>query len=228
MSSIPETPKAQKELIDPSLLHGGEVVYDYECPLKFQDQESKILLDAPFHFRIIIYGPEKHFERIRFEVTMESDLFFFYCCEYDQPTYERLRKDARLTCDFANFPKHIIQLMQFNIDKHPDYHVVFSQVEDDKCVLSFQQVLAIKLCPLFEISFYPESDDFVNSQIQYRFDLARGNLRAAQTEREDLCKVMKCESATMRNTSRTPVGLASGIHSPSAKSTPIGTPRSPK
>lgn len=214
-------------LIDPSLAEGGNVIFDKETPFKFQDKESNIIDDAPFHFRIILYNKGEKLEKIRFEITMESDLYYFYISELDEPEYNKFKKETGLTCSFEEFPASVVTYMDFNEIKDPDYSVILAQVEDDRCELSFQQKLKIKMVDLFVLEFVPESEEFVNRQIQYRFDLARTNLKAAKTEREDLCKMMRVnDNSIIKNI---PSGTATP-KSPKAPSSPKApmTPKTPK
>ena len=181
----------QPKLVDPSLENGGDVIFDQDTPLKFQDEEQRIVDEAPFHFRIITYGDKSgKFDKVRFEITMEGNLFFFNYAEFDEDEYERFKQETDISVNLQDFPKKIIEYMKLNLDKDENYTVVLSQSNDDKYILGFKQRLAIKEVELVAIELYPESDEFVNRQIQYRFDAARQQLKIARNEKEDLCKLM--------------------------------------
>ena len=211
-----------QDLKDPSLEKYGcntptDVIFDEETPLKFQDEKQEIVPDAPFHFRIITYGDKQEkFERVRFEVTMEGNLFFFYYCEFDQESYKMFKEDTGISCDLQDFPKKIIEYMNYNLQKDENYSVVLSQVDETRCILGFKQKLAIKEVELVSLDLDPETDEFVNEQIQYRFDKARANLKKARNEKDDLCKLMN-------------VSDSSSLLKVSAKGkVPSASPRTPK
>ena len=187
----------QPKLVDPSLENGGDIIYDKDTPLKFQDEDQRIVNEAPFHLRIITYGDrDDKFDKVRFEVTMEGNLFFFYYAEFDDDEYQRFKEDTGLSVDLQEFPKKIIDYMEYVLDKNEKYTVVLSQANDNKCILGFKQRLAIKEVELVSIDLDPESDEFVNRQIQFRFDLARAQLKSARNEKEDLCKLMNVNEAS--------------------------------
>ena len=218
-----EVHNEQPKLVDPSLENGGDVIYDKDTPLKFQDEDQRVVNEAPFHFRIITYGDNHDkFDKVRFEVTMEGNLFFFYYAEFDDGEYERFKEETGLSVGLQEFPKKIIDYMNLVLDKNDKYTVVLSQANDNKCILGFKQVLAIKEVELVSIDLDPESDEFVNRQIQYRFDLARAQLKTARNEKEDLCKLMNVNDAS-------PIKAAAAAKSPS-KGSPVKSPspRPPK
>jgi len=70
--------------------------------------------------------------------------------------------------------------MDFNLKKDSNYTVVLSQIDDTKCILGFKQKLVIKEIELVTLDLDPESDKFVNEQIQYRFDKARAELKKSK------------------------------------------------
>lgn len=173
--------------IDPSLEDGGEIIFDEDTPLKFQDEHHQIVPDAPFHMRMIAYDDGA---KCRIEVTMEADLYFFYYAEFDEKTFnETFKKQSGLSINFREFQKSIKKYIEANSQKDPNYSVVLSQ--GDNCQLGFKQSLEIKEVDLFDIELEPETDEFIKRQIQYRFDKARADLKVAKEQKEDLCRTMR-------------------------------------
>ena len=190
---------AKSTLVDPSLSKEGDVIYEKDVLLKFKDREGKIIEDAPFHLRIIIYSTEeqlkqetkkREFYKIRMEMTLEADIFFFIYTEIDSNTYDQLAEQYNLTCGFFDFPDQFITYMGYNDVKDENYPVEFSEKTEGDFVLSFSQKLEIRNIHLFDVHFFFESDDFIKRQIQYRFDFSRESLRNAREERSELVAQM--------------------------------------
>ncbi|EAY06987.1 hypothetical protein TVAG_174560 [Trichomonas vaginalis G3] len=175
-----------KEYIDPSLEDGGEIKFDEDTPLKFQDEQKNIVPDAPFHMRIITYDNDTRF---RIEVTMEADLYFFYFAEFEEKTFDDFKNQSGLSINFKDFITSIMKYIHANSQKDPNYTIVLSQ--GDNCQLGFKQSLEIKQVDLFDVELEPETDEFIRRQIQYRFDKSRADLKAAREQKEDLCRTMR-------------------------------------
>ena len=186
------------ELIDPSLTDGGDVVYDKDILLDYRDENDTLIENAPFHLRLILHYTDQikeekknKLDKFRFEITMDANIFFFYICEMDENYYQNFAKDAGIAINFSSFPNQVIQYIDSVQSKCQNITVEFCSKTEDEYVISFSQTLSIRKINLFELHFSPESDDFINKQVQYRYDLTIKNLKEAKEERAEVTGMIK-------------------------------------
>jgi len=180
----------ESDLQDPSLLKGGKIIFDRLLPLYSEENQSKD--PEMFRIRMILYPSNETFERFRIEISSEADIFLFFKSEFDNDSFNSYKGQMGLTCEFHDFPGQVIKLLSKESNKDGEKYCIFLQaISENECTLIFKQVLMIKKVDLFEIRFTPDTDEFLKSQIQYRYDMARAELKREQSQKADLLKIIK-------------------------------------
>ncbi|OHT06479.1 hypothetical protein TRFO_25507 [Tritrichomonas foetus] len=187
----------QEGLLDPSTQDGGKVFFDKEIPLEIkpesEEEENEVFLTR---VKIILHENEStgQLENVHLELTTDVDLFFFYEASYNEESYNVLKENQRLEITFDQFPELMKEVLEQYASNSDEYFVTFDRKSDDCCSMLFQQRLRFKCVDIFELEFSPASNDYVHDQIQYRFNLARAEVKSARTELSDLYALLKIKN----------------------------------
>ena len=164
-------------LVDPSLRDGGEILFNKEIPLEVRSceaSESELLL---VRFKIIAIGQDGQLAQVRLEISSDADVFFMLESQYTAEDFSKLQQAQQLTIPFEDFPKTLIELVVQNASDPDEFQLVFTRDSETHGVLDFKQQLKFKSVDIFSLEFVPSSDEYVNDQIQYRFNVLRDELK---------------------------------------------------
>ena len=178
-----EKPDLSKiEAKDPSLADGFKVIYNKEVPLdiKIETNEGpkdlasfelircKILSDA--------VNPEGVPTRVKFELSWESDLLFYYTNLVDEEAFADIKKKQNLNLDFPEYCNLVTKICDDCISSPDTFIGVFTIRKDSVSKLQFIKGSDFKFLELLLLEFKSTPEDIVQKQMVYRFALLKTKL----------------------------------------------------
>ncbi|OHT13379.1 hypothetical protein TRFO_16471 [Tritrichomonas foetus] len=185
---------------DPSLQGGGEIIFNNEVPVAIKSENDEEEDNATILVRIkiiVVNGGDDVPQHVRLEMLCDSDLFFLYEAEYAQEDFEILKKTEGLTIKFEEFPQLLVEIIEQYITEPDSYSLLFEQQSEEQSTLRFQQQLKFKLIDILALDLKPASEEFVKDSIQYRYNAAKAEIKAAHTELNDLYALLKIKNPTV-------------------------------
>jgi hypothetical protein len=193
----------ESALYDPSLGEGGECVFDKEIPVEIRSWEGEESEAILVRIKVIIHAEDGGLRQLRIELTSENDVFFLYESTFTAQDYADLQSKQKLKIDFDRFPQVLVNIIAKNVDSKGEFTLAFLQDARNHGVLIFQQNLQFKSVEIFSLEFVPAQDEFVRDQIQFRYNLARSELKAARAELSDLYSMLKIKNPSVLKQMRT-------------------------
>ena len=195
------TPRVDDDLCDPSLIDGGEIIFNNEIPLRIcADGESD---EQIVRFKIITISNDDKLDEVRVEISCDSDLFLYFEARYPRAAFVELKSSQNLTIEFEEFADMLIESLTQNVKNKEEYECEFVESSDTEGILSFKQKLKFKSVDIFALKFEASTNEFVKAQIQYRFNTVHTDLKIARTELGDLYSMLKIKNPTVLKQMRT-------------------------
>jgi hypothetical protein len=184
---------------DPSAKDWGHAIFDEEFPLAI----DPVSVHAT-HLRIIVDGDSKFFEKLRLELSADSDLFFLYEAEFTADQYEQLTAEQQIVLPFAELPGALMELVRHVSAGSGGIFVSFAKTDDTQAALIFDQQLKFKKVQIMRVEFTASSTELVQDSIQFRFDTWKQRALSTQTELEDLCAMLKIKNPSVLKQAQSP------------------------
>ena len=193
-----ETPSREfKGSFNPSLLHGGKVMYDQYVPfevLSENDQNPDIE-----QIRFTIISRENNAETLEFvkiELSTDQNVFFQYESEITPEAFQQIKEDQELSIDFDSLPDTIIEMIN---SKH--YRFIFKQ-DGNNYILTFQQILKYGTVEIFSLYFRPTPSHILYEQIQYRYDEIQSRIKKGKAEIANLYAILDVKTPSPKRSPR--------------------------
>lgn len=170
--------------IDPSINETNyEIIYCKDLKLEFrihkqqgedsQDESST----KTVWFRILTKKsedrkPSKPFDSVKYEVFDDSNLYFFYESVFDEQQFKKMKAEDQLLIDFYEFPNNVIDLLDESDNSDSQTQITFEQDTENanSMILEFKQILELKSVEIFRLKFVLSDSEFINRQVQYRYN----------------------------------------------------------
>jgi hypothetical protein len=157
--------------MDPSMLAGYRIIFNKEINLFFAYPGETELDKRIVRFRILEKGESVDvLEEIRIEISTEKDIAFALECTIKAGDFEEIQAKNHLRIEFKGFSNSISDLLVRSVQNAKEYQVKFEQGADYGGDLIFYQTLRLRAVEVFRLTFVQSSDDFVRSNVQYRFN----------------------------------------------------------
>ena len=160
---------------DPSLLGGFKIVYNKEVPLDLKVETKEGLKDMASYelirFKLLSDSINKEDipQKIKLELSWESDLLFHYTNIVDEKTFLNIKKNQNLNIDFPQYI-NLIRKMCENCINNPDHFIcTFTIKNDGISKLHFVKETEFKNIDLITLEFNNSSDEVIKEHILYRF-----------------------------------------------------------
>ena len=180
---------------DPSLVDGYVEAFSDEVNIEFRNFQNQESISRVVWVRILVKYSEDRKDRgqigeIRFELFDDSDLYYFYDSTFTRELFDEMKQKDQLLIDFDSFPDEVITLLDkisvakstisrkddMNDDDDPQIQIMFIEETDPSDpsklygTMEFLQILELKAVEIFKIHFEPSAPEFVQEQVQYRFN----------------------------------------------------------
>lgn len=185
-----------------------EVFYDKEISLQFRNSENQETLDRVVRLRIMTYKEDTILKQMKFEILDDSDLYYFVESILDEEKFQLLKKEFQLNIDFDSFPDETRFMLDDSQTTGGETQVVFIEENDGSGIMQFSQALDLKSVEVLKLKFELVDSEFVQKQVQYRFDQMRAFLDKNKAILTEFNKQMHSKSPillkSINNPSRTP------------------------
>lgn len=184
--------------MDISLNDENEICFEGDVLLTFSNPETNNDEQQSTHIRFLVKRTDGTIESTRIELSTDSNLFFFYISEYTSETFNQLKVAQNLDpdLDFESFPEMIRDIL-INSEENGDYETTFVFEDEEKGTLKLTQKLKFKKVEIFSLEFIKASDEEITNQVQFRYNQARAELKAAKTELSDLYAMLKIKNPSV-------------------------------
>mmetsp|Transcript_20676 Transcript_20676/g.24852 ORF Transcript_20676/g.24852 Transcript_20676/m.24852 type:complete len:236 (-) Transcript_20676:523-1230(-) len=187
---------------DPSLAEGHHIFYEREVPFELRSAEGS---EAPqevgsleaIKVKILIHGDDANPSSVRVELTSESNLFFFYYHELDEPGFRHLQEGQKLMVDFAEYPSVLLRMLNHCIKEPHSHLAVFVMHRDGSARLDFIQNMEYKFVELLSCNFQASSEEMVRHQITYRYNIVKSRLALMQARLADVNALVKIKNPSL-------------------------------
>lgn len=162
--------------IDPSLRNTGyEMLYCKSINLEFrvysETSESNESGTKAVWVRIFTKkGDNNKISEVRFEVMDDADLYFFYESVFDENTFNEMKDEDQLLINFSEFSNNVTELLNESESSDSQTQITFVQENNNTMTMEFLQILELKAVEIFKIKFIPSNPEFVQDQVQFRYN----------------------------------------------------------
>ncbi|OHT05379.1 hypothetical protein TRFO_05966 [Tritrichomonas foetus] len=154
---------------------GFSCIFNNELNLEFRNFQTQESISKVVNLRLLVkFGND--LEQVRFEVSDDSDLYYYFESIFDRDQFNQMKEQDQLTIDFEDFPIEVMNLLQDCQNNDSETQVTFVEENDPSdpskiyATMEFLQILELKAVEIFRIRFTPSDPEFVQDQVQYRFD----------------------------------------------------------
>jgi hypothetical protein len=179
--------------LDPSFLEGFDVIFNNEVPISFRtgDVDS----DArPVRVRVLERkGGSPTSGEIRIELLEDDRISLIRVCSIPAPSYKDLATANGLKIDFPDLAKSLTDLLISSVERPPQspdkrkldapsHSLRFVEGDADGGQLLFLQKLRLRSVTILKLDFAQAPADFVQRQVQYRFNALKVELQRKTNE----------------------------------------------
>jgi hypothetical protein len=161
---------------DPSVSEGFSIVFNNEALITFPES------DVPQIVRVRVLEKRESdlapVECVSLELRREDQVEFYLTASFAQREFDAFAKQNKLTVEFDNFSRSLIDLFTRSVKQPKDYRVQFEQRDE----LVFIQTLRLRAVEVFRITFAPGQQDFVRRHVQFRFNTLKMELQRTAQE----------------------------------------------
>ena len=164
---------------DPSLKGNNLLkIYEEEIPFEIRYEHQNLSENEKNVFQSLIckiLTTDEMSEKIvvKIEIASDFDLFFYYTTEITSETFDKLKVEQKLTCNFEKFSDLFIKYLDLCVNDKKSYLAVLNIKADKKGNLELLENLEYKSVQLINIDFSPASKDLISKQISYRYNSLR-------------------------------------------------------
>ena len=185
-----------------------EVFYDKEISLQYRNSENQESLDRVVRLRVMTYKEDTILQQMKFEILDDSDLYYFVESIINEEKFRQLKKEYQLNIDFESFPDEVRFMLDDCQTTDGETQVIFVEENDGSGAMLFSQALDLKSVEVLKLKFDLVDPEFVQKQVQYRFDQMRAFLDKNKAILAEFNKQMHSKSPillkSINNPSRTP------------------------
>ncbi|OHT06542.1 hypothetical protein TRFO_25432 [Tritrichomonas foetus] len=181
-----------------------DLFFEKEINLEFRNFENNESLSRVVRIRIMTYRDDMVLKQIRLEILDDSDLYFFVESIFDEEKFEQMKNDAQLLIDFDSFPEEIRDLIEDSQINDSESQIVFIEENDGSGVMEFLQILELKSVEVFKINFVPSDPEFIQLQVQYRFNQLYGQLAKNKAILHEFNKQLQSKNPILLKSINTP------------------------
>jgi cold shock CspA family protein len=206
---------------DPSLVGGYSIVYDREVPFEIRAADVPGDENAGAYEGLMVKilvqnssaqphnnnnGSSQHendgssssgFTSLRVELSSETDLFFHYTCAINYQGYSMLREDQKLTCDFRDFLRSLINMFNRCINEPQSLVAVILLSSDATATLQIIQNFDYKLVEVLSLPFRESPTDLVRCHVEYRYRAIRSRLAIMTSKLHDVAALVKVKDTAL-------------------------------
>ncbi|KAK8890415.1 hypothetical protein M9Y10_035191 [Tritrichomonas musculus] len=185
-----------------------EIFYDNEISLDFRNSENHETLDRVVRLRVMTYKEDTILKQMKFEILDDSDLYYFVESILNEEKFDQLKKENQLNIDFDSFPDEIRFMLDDSQTTGGETKVIFIEENDGSGIMQFSQALDLKSVEVLKLNFDLVDPEFIQKQVQYRFDQMRAFLDKNKAILAEFNRQMQSKSPillkSINNPSRTP------------------------
>lgn len=185
-----------------------EIFYDNEISLEFRNSENQETLDRVVRLRVMTYKEDTILKQMKFEILDDSDLYYFVESILNEEKFDQLKKENQLNIDFDSFPDEIRFMLDDSQTTGGETKVIFIEENDGSGIMQFSQALDLKSVEVLKLNFDLVDPEFIQKQVQYRFDQMRAFLDKNKAILAEFNRQMQSKSPillkSINNPSRTP------------------------
>ena len=180
--AIPMPNLSSVEAKDPSLVDGFKIIYNKEVPLDIKletdEQPKDIASVEPIRCKILsdASSNESTPQRVKFELSWESDLLFHYTNIVDENTFLDIKKKQNLNIDYPQYCNLVSKICDDCI-KNPDVFIgVLTIQKEGNAKLQFVKGSDFKFLELLLLEFKNTPDEIIKKHMLYRFAYLKAKL----------------------------------------------------
>ena len=152
------------EGMDPSCKNGWQAVFKQTIPcaiqLDYNTSSQFMQTNETLNFRILVHGEETRPWAIKFELTTDADIQFFYQCNVSCDNFMHLQMENQLSIDFDRFVGMVKTLLQDCANDPMSYQTSFTMENDDGCAFfRFDHHNAFKKSQILQLVFKQIDDE---------------------------------------------------------------------
>jgi hypothetical protein len=171
---------------DPSVSEGVSILFNNEVPITFPESEvPQIVRVRVLEKRESELAPV---ESVRLELRREDQVEFYLVASFVEREFAAFAEQNKLTVEFGNFSRSLIDLFTRSVKQPKDYRVQFEHGNE----LVFIQTLRLRAVEVFRITFTNGPEEFVRRHVQFRFNTLK--LELQRTTQEYTLLMSKLES----------------------------------
>ena len=167
---------------DPSLNDGFKIIYNKEVPLdiklKTNEEIKEIASYELIRCKLLsdTYNKEGVPQRVKLELSWESDLLFHYINIVDEMTFLDMKKKQNLNIDFPQYCDLVIKICD-NCIKDPKTYIGELTIQKDGISkLQFIKGSDFKFLELLLLEFKNSPDELIKKHMIYRFAYIKSKL----------------------------------------------------
>ncbi|OHS96500.1 hypothetical protein TRFO_09876 [Tritrichomonas foetus] len=181
--------------MDPTILAGYKIKFDKEVKIAIADsQNSQNEEIRIIRVRIAEKTENNNLSEVRIELEDNLDVGFFNECTITASEFDQLQSSNRLRVNFKDFTNSIKDLLEKSVKTPESYQLIFKQDDDYGGDLTFIQSLKLRRVVVFSLHFVLSPHDFIRTQVQYRFNKVKLELKLREDEIDTKFKQVKSRS----------------------------------
>ena len=180
--AIPKPNLSNIESKDPSLIDGFNILYNKEVPLDIKletNEETKEIASFELvRFKLLSDASNEEGvpQRVKLELSWESDLLFHYTNIVDENSFLDIKKKQKLNIDFPDYCDLVIKICE-NCIKTPDTYIGELTIQKDGIAkLLFIKGSDFKFLELLLLEFKNSSDEIIKKHMIYRFSYLKSQI----------------------------------------------------
>ena len=115
-------------------------------------------------------GDNNKIDEVKFEVMDDADLYYFYESVFDENSFQKMKDEDELLINFQEFPNNVTELLNESDSSDSQTQITFLHEDGPFMTMMFQQILELKAVEIFKLKFVPSKPEFVQDQVQYRYN----------------------------------------------------------
>ena len=183
--------------MDPTIQMGYEVFFNKEIFVNFFKNNDEEGTREIVRFRIFTKtSPE---EEVRIEMTMDSEICLFLECQVNREIFQEIQNQNGLRVEFSGFANSIKDMLERSVKPaegqlKEQCLIQFRQNQESGGELTFLQKLKLRMVKVFTLQFVNSSDDFIQAQVQYRFNKLKTECDSKDIEINEILRHIKSKN----------------------------------
>lgn len=163
---------------DPSLGDSLLKIYEEEIPFEIRYEDENLPEKDRNVFqnlicKILITDEMLNEINVKIEIINDSDLFFYYYIDLNSSSFEKMKEEQKLVCNFREFSDLLIKYFDLCMNDKKTYLTILNVQKDNKVILELLENLDFKFGQLVNLCLLPASEDLIRRQIIYRYNSMR-------------------------------------------------------